>query len=70
LLHKGENKLRGGIGELGNLGKNGPRLYSTYNITIVKCGAFDFRFNFLISGPSLEFTLKFLLSFDIILKCK
>jgi hypothetical protein len=47
LLHKGENKLRGGIGELGNLGKNGPRLYSTYNITIVKCGAFDFRFNFL-----------------------
>jgi hypothetical protein len=65
LLHKGENKLGGGDWGIGNLGKHGPRLYSTYNITIVKCGAFDFRFNFLIFGPSLVLNFKILLLFSI-----
>jgi hypothetical protein len=66
LLHKGENKLGYGDWEIVNLGKNGPRLYRTYNITIVKCGAFDFRFYFLIFGPSLVLIFKKKLLFIII----
>jgi hypothetical protein len=58
LLHKGENKLGGGDWGIENLGKNGIRLYSTYNIIVVKCGAFDFMFKFLIFGPTLVLTLK------------
>lgn len=49
------------------MGKNGPRLYSTYNIIVVKCGGFEFRFLKKIFGPSLVLTLIYIYIYNLIL---